>query len=183
MNKYLKNKGPNSEDPVRLELFLHGLHSLFQGNIMPDPSDEWIYKDPDLSLLKEVIAPALRLAIKLQHDEHKSGFQINTKEIENLSNSKVLEDIEKVTKSTIICHENDPRWRQAVLSNQPELFSFRHGMEDETTDYRILMLIRRQLNFKIIKINSESVRGHWAAQQEELVFLRNQVKHPMKLRI
>ena len=47
-------------------------------------------------------------------------------------------------------------------------------MEDETTDYRILMLIRRQLNFKIIKINSESVRGHWAAQQEELVFIRNQ---------
>lgn len=40
---------------------------------MPDPSDEWIYKDRDLVLLKEVIAPALRLAIKLQHDEHKVG--------------------------------------------------------------------------------------------------------------
>ena len=56
---------------------------------------------------------------------------------------------------------------------QPELFSFRHVTDDEVTDYRILMLVRRQLNFKIIKINAESVRGHWAAQQEELVFIRN----------
>ena len=44
---------------------------MFQGNIMPDPSDEWIYKDTELVLLKEVIAPALRLAIKLQFEEHK----------------------------------------------------------------------------------------------------------------
>ena len=35
------------------------------------------------------------------------------------------------------------------------------------------MLIRRQLSFKIIQINPESVRGLWAAQQEELIFIRN----------
>ena len=35
------------------------------------------------------------------------------------------------------------------------------------------MLIRRQLSFKIIRLNPESVRGLWAAQQEELIFIRN----------
>ena len=45
--------------------------------------------------------------------------------------------------------------------------------EEQGSDYRILMLIRRQLSFKIIRINPESVRGLWAAQQEELIFIRN----------
>ena len=54
------------------------------------------------------------------------------------------------------------------------MFSFRHVIdEDQGSDYRILMLIRRQLSFKIIRINPESVRGLWAAQQEELIFIRN----------
>ena len=58
---------------------------------------------------------------------------------------------------------------------QGELFSFRHILDEEQgSDYRILMLIRRQLSFRIIRINPESVRGLWAAQQEELIFIRNQ---------
>ena len=36
---------------------------------MPDATEEWIFLD--MNLLKEVIAPSLRLAIKLQHDEHR----------------------------------------------------------------------------------------------------------------
>jgi len=80
-----------------------------------------------------------------------------------------------VTSKTVICHENDPKWRQSILNNEPELFSFRHILDEEQgSDYRILMLIRRQLSFKIIRINPESVRGLWAAQQEELIFIRNQ---------
>ena len=80
-----------------------------------------------------------------------------------------------MTSKTVICHENDPKWRQSILNNEPELFSFRHILDEEQgSDYRILMLIRRQLSFKIIRINPESVRGLWAAQQEELIFIRNQ---------
>ncbi|CDQ82892.1 unnamed protein product [Oncorhynchus mykiss] len=35
------------------------------------------------------------------------------------------------------------------------------------------MLYKRHLSFKVIKINKECVRGLWAGQQQELVFLRN----------
>ena len=94
---------------------------------------------------------------------------------EDFPNSQVWDDIIEVTSKTVICHENDPKWRQSILNNEPELFSFRHILDEEQgSDYRILMLIRRQLSFKIIRINPESVRGLWAAQQEELIFIRNQ---------
>lgn len=35
------------------------------------------------------------------------------------------------------------------------------------------MLNKRYLNFRVIKINRECVRGLWAGQQQELVYLRN----------
>ncbi|CBY42310.1 unnamed protein product [Oikopleura dioica] len=152
-------------------IFLNGLYQMFQGNIMPDFSDEWVFTD-DMALLNEIVAPALRLAIKLQSDELRK-FTVGEANVE-LTFSKLWKEIEAARK-TVICHENDPKWREAVLNNEPELFSFRHIVtEDESSDYRLMMLVRRQLNFKIIKINSESVRGNWAAQQEELVFVRNQ---------
>lgn len=152
-------------------IFLNGLYQMFQGNIMPDFSDEWVFTD-DMALLNEIVAPALRLAIKLQSDDLRK-FTVGEANVE-LAFSKLWKEIETARK-TVICHENDPKWREAVLNNEPELFSFRHIVtEDESSDYRLMMLVRRQLNFKIIKINSESVRGNWAAQQEELVFVRNQ---------
>uniref|UniRef100_A0A3Q3E0B8 Pecanex-like protein n=1 Tax=Labrus bergylta TaxID=56723 RepID=A0A3Q3E0B8_9LABR len=39
--------------------------------------------------------------------------------------------------------------------------------------YKIIMLNRRYLSFRVIKVNKECVRGLWAGQQQELVFLRN----------
>ncbi|XP_057263373.1 pecanex-like protein 3, partial [Pezoporus wallicus] len=35
------------------------------------------------------------------------------------------------------------------------------------------MLNRRHLGFRLVKVNRECVRGLWAGQQQELVFLRN----------
>ena len=35
------------------------------------------------------------------------------------------------------------------------------------------MLNKRFLSFRVIKVNRECVRGLWAGQQQELVFLRN----------
>ena len=46
---------------------------------MPDATEEWIFLD--MNLLKEVIAPSLRLAIKLQHDEHRILSSSGTKPI------------------------------------------------------------------------------------------------------
>lgn len=50
---------------------------------------------------------------------------------------------------------------------------YRHVLDDGTDEYKIIMLNKRHLTFRVIKINKECVRGLWAGQQQELVYLRN----------
>ena len=57
---------------------------------MPDATEEWIFLD--MNLLKEVIAPSLRLAIKLQHDEHRI-LSSSGRFKKNLQNHKYSMDI------------------------------------------------------------------------------------------
>lgn len=73
----------------------------------------------------------------------------------------------------MIAHEGDPAWRSAVLSNAQSLLALRHVLDEGTNEYKIIMLNRRYLSFRVIKVNKECVRGLWAGQQQELVFLRN----------
>jgi hypothetical protein len=46
-------------------------------------------------------------------------------------------------------------------------------LDDGTDEYKIIMLNKRHLSFRVIKLNRECVRGLWAGQQQELVYLRN----------
>lgn len=46
-------------------------------------------------------------------------------------------------------------------------------LDDGSDEYKIIMLNKRYLSFRVIKLNRECVRGLWAGQQQELVFLRN----------
>lgn len=109
----------------------------------------------------------------------------------------------------LISHEGDPVWRSAILANMPSLLALRHIMDDGSDEYKIIMLNKRFLSFRVIKVNAhhspelvspagfcspstilspptllsplccplqvnrECVRGLWAGQQQELVFLRN----------
>lgn len=51
-----------------LESFLYGLHSLFKGDIrVMSDKDEWVFSDFDM--LKKVIAPAIRISLKLHQVE------------------------------------------------------------------------------------------------------------------
>ena len=50
---------------------------------------------------------------------------------------------------------------------------FRHVNDDGEDKFKIIMLNKRHLLFRVIKINRECVRGLWAGQQQELVYLRN----------
>lgn len=45
--------------------------------------------------------------------------------------------------------------------------------DDGADEYKIIMLNKRLLSFRVIKLNRECVRGLWAGQQQELVYLRN----------
>jgi len=73
----------------------------------------------------------------------------------------------------VISHEGDPVWRKAVLSGKSSLLALRRVMDEGSDDYKIIMLTKRYLSFRVIKMNRECVRGLWAGQQQELVFLRN----------
>jgi len=67
--------------------------------------------------------------------------------------------------------------RNRVLLLKPlshsHFLSCRHVFDDGADEYKIIMLNKRHLSFRVIKLNRECVRGLWAGQQQELVYLRN----------
>uniref|UniRef100_A0AAR2L0D2 Pecanex-like protein n=1 Tax=Pygocentrus nattereri TaxID=42514 RepID=A0AAR2L0D2_PYGNA len=147
-----------------LESFLYGFNTLFKGDFRIASKDEWVFADMDL--LQKVVAPAVRMSLKLHQDHFTS--------LEETEEPAVLhEAISTYRSSLVICDESDPAWRRAVLSSRDTLLTLRHMVDDGTDEYKIIMLYKRYLSFKVIKINKECVRGLWAGQQQELIFLRN----------
>uniref|UniRef100_A0A8C0JBI8 Pecanex-like protein n=1 Tax=Chelonoidis abingdonii TaxID=106734 RepID=A0A8C0JBI8_CHEAB len=148
-----------------LEPFLYGLHALFKGDFrITSPRDEWVFADMDL--LHRVVAPGIRMSLKLHQDHFTSP--------DEYEDPAVLYDaITTNEEKMVISHEGDPAWRSAILANTPALLALRHVMDDASDEYKIIMLNKRYLSFRVIKVNRECVRGLWAGQQQELVFLRN----------
>uniref|UniRef100_A0A4W5KM74 Pecanex-like protein n=1 Tax=Hucho hucho TaxID=62062 RepID=A0A4W5KM74_9TELE len=148
-----------------LEPFLYGLHALFKGDFrITSPRDEWVFADMDL--LNRVVAPGVRMSLKLHQDHFTSP--------DEYEDPVVLYDaITANEEKMVISHEGDPVWRSAILANMPSLLALRHVMDDGSDEYKIIMLNKRFLSFRVIKVNRECVRGLWAGQQQELVFLRN----------
>ncbi|XP_058847312.1 pecanex-like protein 1 isoform X2 [Acipenser ruthenus] len=148
-----------------LESFLYGLHALFKGDFrISSVRDEWIFAD--MELLKKVVVPGIRMSLKLHQDHFTSPDEYEEPAV-------LFEAISTHEQTLVIAHEGDPAWRSAVLSNAPSLLALRHVMDEGTNEYKIIMLNRRYLSFRVIKVNKECVRGLWAGQQQELVFLRN----------
>ncbi|KAM8971273.1 pecanex-like protein 3 isoform 6-T6 [Sarcophilus harrisii] len=158
--------GPFPWPPSRsLEPFLYGLHALFKGDFrITSPRDEWVFADMDL--LHRVVAPGVRMALKLHQDHFTSPDEYEEPAV-------LYDAIAANEERLVISHEGDPAWRSAILSNTPALLALRHVMDDASDEYKIIMLNRRHLSFRVIKVNRECVRGLWAGQQQELVFLRN----------
>ncbi|XP_041981429.1 pecanex-like protein 1 isoform X2 [Aricia agestis] len=148
-----------------VEFFLYGLHALFKGDFrITCARDEWVFSD--VALLDSVLAPAVRMALKL-HQDH---FMFP----EEYCNSTALyAAISSHSQRLVICHEAAPAWRHNVLRGAPHLLALRHVMDEGNDDYKIIMLNKRHLGFRVIKLNRECVRGLWAGQQQELVYLRN----------
>nr|XP_014348542.1 PREDICTED: pecanex-like protein 1 [Latimeria chalumnae] len=148
-----------------LESFLYGLHALFKGDFrISSVRDEWIFAD--MELLRKVVVPGIRMSLKLHQDHFTSPDEYDDPAV-------LYEAITSHEQNLVIAHEGDPAWRSAVLSNSPSLLALRHVMDDGTNEYKIIMLNKRYLSFRVIKVNKECVRGLWAGQQQELVFLRN----------
>ncbi|XP_033843552.1 pecanex-like protein 1 isoform X2 [Periophthalmus magnuspinnatus] len=148
-----------------LESFLFGLHALFKGDFrISSIRDEWIFAD--MELLRKVVVPGIRMSLKLHQDHFTSPDEYEEPAV-------LYEAISSHQQNLVIAHEGDPAWRSAVLSNAQSLLALRHVLDEGTNEYKIIMLNRRYLSFRVIKVNKECVRGLWAGQQQELVFLRN----------
>ncbi|XP_055309969.1 protein pecanex [Sitodiplosis mosellana] len=148
-----------------VEFFLHGLHALFKGDYrITSIRDEWIFLDMDL--LHTVVAPAVKMSLKLHQDHF-----LSPEEYEDPA--ALYNAITTHTNELVISHEADPLWRNAVLRGAPQLLALRHILEEGSDEYRLIRLSKRYLSFRVIKLNRECVRGLWAGQQQELIYLRN----------
>ncbi|XP_011642737.1 pecanex-like protein 1 isoform X2 [Pogonomyrmex barbatus] len=148
-----------------VEFFLYGLHALFKGDFrITSVRDEWVLHDVDL--LRSVVAKGIRMALKLHQDHFMSPEQY-------IESPALFEAIDNHDQNLVISHEADPLWRNAVLSGAPSLLALRHVLDDGIDEYKVIMLNKRYLSFRVIKMNRECVRGLWAGQQQELVYLRN----------
>lgn len=56
----------------------------------------------------------------------------------------------------LISHEGDPVWRSAILANMPSLLALRHIMDDGSDEYKIIMLNKRFLSFRVIKVTAHT---------------------------
>ena len=126
--------------------------------------DEWVFCD--MELLKKVVSPAVRMSVKLHQDHFMSPDEYD--DIPTLYFAVQSHDEE-----IVITHEGDPAWRTAVLNGAESLLALRHVVDDGADEYKIVMLNKRHISFRVIKLNRECVRGLWAGQQQELIFLRN----------
>ncbi|CAH8525186.1 unnamed protein product [Heterobilharzia americana] len=156
--------GGNQSSKHILDQFLHGVHQVFSGDINLVPRDDWVLVD--LDLLQTVVTPSIRIALKLYQDTFtwSSGN----------AHHELYKKIVYTEKNVVICQETDPKWRFAVLNDADCLFSFRWVSGRTSMDvYRIVQLTKRRLEFRAIKLNPECVRGLWAGQQREQIFLRN----------
>ena len=148
-----------------VDFFLFGLHALFKGDFrITSVRDEWVFSD--VELLRKVVAPGVRMCVKLHQDHFMSPDEYD-------DNAVLYDAISSHEQNLVISHEGDPAWRRAVLSSAPSLMALRHVVDDGTDEYKIIMLNKRHISFRVIKLNRECVRGLWAGQQQELIFLRN----------
>uniref|UniRef100_A0A9J2PCS3 Pecanex-like protein n=1 Tax=Ascaris lumbricoides TaxID=6252 RepID=A0A9J2PCS3_ASCLU len=147
------------------ESFLYGLHALFKGDFrITCQRDEWVFADMDL--LRCVVAPGVRMALKLHQDHFTAGDDFDDVA---LLYDRITHHLSKL----FISHEHDPAWRRAIIANTPSLLALRHMYDDGQDDYKIIMLNKMHLNMRVIELNRECVRAFWAGQQQELIFLRN----------
>ncbi|KHN86372.1 Pecanex-like protein 3 [Toxocara canis] len=136
------------------ESFLYGLHALFKGDFrIACQRDEWVFVDMDL--LRCVVAPGVRMALKLHQDHFAAGDDLDDVAL-------LYERITHHLSKLFISHEHDPAWRRAIIANTPSLLALRHMYD-----------VFYCFVFRVIKLNRECVRAFWAGQQQELIFLRN----------
>lgn len=174
--------------PWSLESFLYGFNTLFKGDFRIATKDEWVFAD--LDLLQKVVAPAVRMSLKLHQVNLTAVIWLGSRCLKSFMMLSALQDhftcleeteeacilyeaITNYRSSLVICHESDPAWRKAVLSSRDTLLTLRHMIDDGTDEYKIIMLYKRHLSFKVIKVK----HGGGLCMREVQLFVQ---KHRVK---
>lgn len=104
-----------------VEFFLYGLHALFKGDFrITSVRDDWIFAD--MEFLMKVVAPGVRMSLKLHQDHFMSPEEYEDP-------SALFDAISSHEDNLVISHEGDPAWRSAVLSGIPSLLALRLAIE------------------------------------------------------
>ena len=83
-----------------VDLFLCGLHALFKGDFrIYSVRDEWVFCD--MELLRKVVAPAVRMSVKLHQDHFMSPDEYDDSDM-------LYEAISSHEQNLVISHEGTP---------------------------------------------------------------------------
>ena len=151
------------------DAFLHGFLQAFNGLVEPRSlKDEWIDSCPEL---KKILVHVARMSLQLQKDY--TSYSEFAEPLSDLFD--LIEDYADPNTGVVVLPETDPAWRQAILSDRPSLLSFRFNLDDSSNnkEFFVVVLTSGTRMFRVHKVNKELVRGFWAAQQQEVLFLRN----------
>ncbi|ELK34153.1 Pecanex-like protein 2 [Myotis davidii] len=166
---------------LSLDSFLHGLHALFKGDFRVAARDEWVFADMDL--LQKVVAPAIRMALKL----HQGDFRVAARDEWVFADMDLLQKVvAPAIRMALKLHQVSTLLIRTSLK-PAELLTLRHVVDEGADEYKVIMLHRSFLSFKVIKVPSRSrrpglgvsSRRGWhglitiCGQQQELIFLRN----------
>jgi hypothetical protein len=111
------NTASHNNSASSVEFFLFGLHALFKGDFRITSSrDEWVFTD--MEMLRRVVAPGVRMSLKLHQDHFTSPDDYD-------DHATLYDAISAHEETMVISHEADPVWRNAVLSNVPSLLALR----------------------------------------------------------
>jgi len=146
--------------------YVYGFYQLFRGDVnVLLPADNAVLDTLELRL---VIRDAVRLTTRLFQDHFVSADEYDEPRA-------LYKAITAYERELVVLPETDPRWTAAMKEDRPTLLSMRRR-EHETTrapEHSFVTLNMRYSKFRMVKLNRESVRGFWAAQQQELIYIGN----------
>ena len=148
-------------------MFLQRYYSLLGGDFrVTSEQDEWMLTD--LSVVDQVVSRAIKVSLRL-HQAYFAKEDIDAPE----DLRAALQDYER---NLVVCREDSPEWRASITSDPPvpQLLSLRKQHDPQTGDvFSVIFLTMQHQPFTLTRLNRECVRGFWAGQQQELVYLGN----------
>ncbi|OHS93987.1 hypothetical protein TRFO_11476 [Tritrichomonas foetus] len=136
------------------------LFQYFNGNDLKLSSFSWIP-----SIIEPKLLDSFRTSVSLAVADVAYTLPDEIEELSTFINLKIGN-----------CHmmpENDPRWADLIDKNATELETLRQFNDPNGVLVKYMMFTLREQPFKIIKLNDENVRGIWAEQVIETVFMES----------